>query len=230
MPARACNLPGMDKQVSLFLLQKNQLARLSPHTDEDGITSNRHTSQPNIAHRTRVTEFGAGSFTSAYLWDDTRFLVRCQELTTSEVTLVRRVQAHIALPEHRSAATEGDTLRTQSWTVASVVCEQSLTHKVVCRCADNTSPDARALCLAVHARTPDVITRLAPGLDDLLVCLTSQFTIGHVYVECSFDPVSSCFLITYCLTDATYCFTDATDWNQIKPPVQLRSGVDRLQT
>ena len=98
-------------------------------------------------------------------------------------------------------------------------------------CTDNTSPfRTRALCLAVHARTPNVITRLSQGLDDLFVCLKSQFIIGHVYVECSFDPVSSYFLITYCLTDVTYCLTDATDWNQINLPVQLRSGVDRLAT
>ena len=99
-------------------------------------------------------------------------------------------------------------------------CEQSLTHKSC------LSLYRQHLTVRTHAhfvsqctlRTPDVITRLAQGLDDLLVCLTSQFTIGHVYVECSFDPVSSYFLITYCLTDATYCLTDATDWNQIKTP------------
>ena len=49
----------------------------------------------------------------------------------------------------------------------------------------------RALFLAAHARTPDVITRLAQGLDDLFVCLKSHFTTGHVTVECCFDPVSS---------------------------------------
>ena len=66
-------------------------------------------------------------------------------------------------------------------------------------------------CLAAHARTPDVITRLAQGR------LKSHFIIRHVFVECAFDPVSSYFLITYCLTDATNCLTDATDWSQIKP-------------
>ena len=72
--------------------------------------------------------------------------------------------------------------------------------------------------LAAHARTPpDVITRFAQGLDDLFVWLKSHFMIGHVFVECSFDTVSSYFLITYCLADASYCLTDATDWNQIKP-------------
>ena len=70
--------------------------------------------------------------------------------------------------------------------------------------------NTRALFLAAHARTPNMITRLAQGLDDLFVCLKSHFIIGHVFVECSFDPVSSYFLITYCLTDAT-------DWNQSKP-------------
>ena len=75
----------------------------------------------------------------------------------------------------------------------------------------------RALFLPAHARTPGVITRLAQGLDDLLVCRKSHLIIGHVIVECSFDPVSSYFLISCCLTDATYCLTDATDWNQIKP-------------
>ena len=75
----------------------------------------------------------------------------------------------------------------------------------------------RALFLAAHARTPDVITRLAQVLDDLFVCLKSHFITGHVFVERSLDPVSTYFLITYCLTDTTYCLTDATDWNQIKP-------------
>ena len=45
--------------------------------------------------------------------------------------------------------------------------------------------------LAAHARTPDVSTRLAQGLDDLFVCLESHFIIGHVFVERSFVPVSS---------------------------------------
>ena len=64
--------------------------------------------------------------------------------------------------------------------------------------------------LAAHARTPDVITRVGQGLDDLFVRLKSHVIIGHVFVECSFDTVSSYFLIAYCLTDAT-------DWNQIEP-------------
>ena len=33
-----------------------------------------------------------------------------------------------------------------------------------------------------------MITRLAQGLDDLFVCLKSHIIIGHVFVECSFDP------------------------------------------
>ena len=50
-------------------------------------------------------------------------------------------------------------------------------------------------------------------LKDLTICVCvskSHFTTGHVNAECPFDPVSSYFLITYCLTDTT-------DWNQIKP-------------
>ena len=74
-------------------------------------------------------------------------------------------------------------------------------------------------------RTPDVITRLAQGLDHLCVS-KSLFTTGHVIAKCSFDPVSYYFLTTYCLTSATYCFTDATDWNQMKP--LCSSGVVRL--
>ena len=57
-----------------------------------------------------------------------------------------------------------------------------------------------------------MITRLAQGLDDLFVS-KSHFTTGHVIAECPFDPVSSIFLITYCLTDSTFCLTDATEWN-----------------
>ena len=99
--------------------------------------------------------------------------------------------------------------RSSSW------CVQTTPHRT----------HTRALFLDAHARTPDVIARLAQaqGLDASFVCLKSHFMIGHVFVECSFDPVSS-----YCLIDATYCLTDATDWNQSEPPVQLRSGVDRL--
>ena len=48
----------------------------------------------------------------------------------------------------------------------------------------------RALFLAAHARTPDVITHSAPGLDDLFVCLKNHSIIGHVFVECSFDLLS----------------------------------------
>ena len=73
---------------------------------------------------------------------------------------------------------------------------------------------ARALFLAAHARTPDVITRLAQGLDVLFVCLKSHFIIGHVFVECSFDRISSHFHVTYCLIDATCCLTDISDWSQ----------------
>ena len=75
----------------------------------------------------------------------------------------------------------------------------------------------RALFLAAHARTPDVVTRLGQGLGDWFVCLNSHSIIGHVFVECSFDPVSSFFLITYCLTDTT-CLSYATDGNQSETP------------
>ena len=88
----------------------------------------------------------------------------------------------------------------------------------------------RALFLTVHARTPDVVARLGQGLGDLFVCLKSHSIIGHVFVECSFDPVSSYFLITYCLTDTTYCLSYATDGSQSETPVLLRSGVDSLAT
>ena len=67
-------------------------------------------------------------------------------------------------------------------------------------------------------RTPDVITRLDQGLDDLFVCVSkSNFATGHVIAECSFGPVSTYFLITYCLTETTYCVPYAIDWNQTKP-------------
>ena len=42
------------------------------------------------------------------------------------------------------------------------------------------------------------------------MCPQSHLIIGHVFVECSFDPVSS-YLLTAC------CHTDATGWNQTKP-------------
>ena len=48
--------------------------------------------------------------------------------------------------------------------------------------------------LVAHDRTPGVITHLAPGLDDLFVCLKNHSIIGHVFVERSFDPISSYFL------------------------------------
>ena len=85
-------------------------------------------------------------------------------------------------------------------------------------CTDNTSPYARtrtfSRCARSHARCDHTF---GSRLDDLCVCFKSHFIIGHVFVECSFDPVSSYSLITYCHTDATYCLTNATDWNQIKP-------------
>ena len=68
----------------------------------------------------------------------------------------------------------------------------------------------RALFLASHARTQDVLTRLAQGLDVLFVRLKSHFIIGHFFVGCSLNPQFLYFLITHGLTDAT-------DWNQIEP-------------
>ena len=71
-----------------------------------------------------------------------------------------------------------------------------------------------ALFLAAHARCAHTF---GPRLDDLFVCLKSHFITGHVFVECSFDPASSYFLITCCLILITYCLPDATDWNQKTP-------------
>ena len=93
---------------------------------------------------------------------------------------------------------------------------------VVGVCTDDTSPYAHAHFFSL--RTPRVITRLAQGLDDSLCVWKSQFIFGHVFVECSFDPVSSYFLITYCLTDTTFCLADATDWNQSTPMCNSARG------
>ena len=82
----------------------------------------------------------------------------------------------------------------------------------------------RALFLAAHARTPDVFTHLAQGLDDLFVCLKNHSIIGHVFVECSFDPVSSYFLSTCYFTDDTCCLSCAIDWNQTKPVCNSARG------
>ena len=49
-----------------------------------------------------------------------------------------------------------------------------------------------------------------------------------LYFIFSFIFIFSKFLSTCYLTDATDYITDATDWNQIKPPVQLRLGMDCL--
>ena len=48
-------------------------------------------------------------------------------------------------------------------------------------------------------------------------CLKSQFVIGHVFAEHSFKPVSTYFLFTHYLTDAS-------DWNQIKPLCSFARG------
>ena len=97
-------------------------------------------------------------------------------------------------------------------------------------CTDNTSPYAHTRALFSRCARSDARCDHTFGsrLDDLFVCLKSRFIIGHVFVGCSFNPFSSYFLSTCHLTDGTDYLTDATDWNQIKPPVQLRSGVDRL--
>ena len=86
-------------------------------------------------------------------------------------------------------------------------------------CTENTSPYAhtRTFSRCARLRTPDVSTHFAQGLDDSFVCFKNHSIIGHVFVECSFDPVSSYFLITFCLTDTTFCLSYAADGNQIKP-------------
>ena len=88
----------------------------------------------------------------------------------------------------------------------------------------------RAIFLAAHARTPDVSTHLAPGLDDLFVCLKSHSIIGHVFVECSFDPDSSYFLLTCNLTDDTCCHLLRCRLESDQTRVQLRSEMDCLAT
>ena len=91
-------------------------------------------------------------------------------------------------------------------TSATIQCSSCLKHVPeglnMCQCGDWLRPNqstmdptrtafaALELFLAAHARTPDVITRLAQRLDDLFVCLKSHFFIGHAFVEFSFDPVS----------------------------------------
>ena len=50
-------------------------------------------------------------------------------------------------------------------------------------------------------------TGLAEGRDASLCVWKSHFISGHVSVEGSLDPVSSCLL-------TVYYHTDATDWNQ----------------
>ena len=69
---------------------------------------------------------------------------------------------------------------------------------------------ARTHAHSFSLRTPHVITRLARGPDDSLCVWKSHYIFGHIFVECSFDPDSSCLLTVHYLTDAT-------DWNQTKP-------------
>ena len=53
-------------------------------------------------------------------------------------------------------------------------------------CAENTSPCAHTL------RAPDVITHLARGLDDTVVCLGNHYIFGHVCVPSTpFLPIFS---------------------------------------
>ena len=66
----------------------------------------------------------------------------------------------------------------------------------------------RALFLVAHACARQMWVHVwLKGLT-ICSCFKSQFISGHVSVEISLDPISSYFLINYCLTDAT-------DWNQI---------------
>ena len=116
-------------------------------------------------------------------------------------------QTPLALPpRHRIRSPQGSTTGQRSARYSEAWCHDSEDVQ--------TTPHRTHTCalfLAAHARTQDVITRLAQGLDDLFVCLKSHFIIGHVFVDCSFDRNSSNFLITYCLTDATYCLSDVAD-------------------
>ena len=127
----------------------------------------------------------------------------CPEVNGNLVWSHRVIQSSVGKKRERSKfASYQLSVRNSSliWTMR----EHSVPY-LACRiCTDNTSPHAhtRTFSRCARLRTPDVITRL--------VCLKNHSIIGHVFVECSFDPISSYFLITYCLTDAT-------DWNQMNP-------------
>ena len=65
-------------------------------------------------------------------------------------------------------------------------------------------------------RTPDVSTRLDQRFADLFVCFKSHFIIGHVFVECSFDTISSFLFASFMVYWRHLLFTGASDWNQVK--------------
>ena len=70
-------------------------------------------------------------------------------------------------------------------------------------CTDNTSPYAHFFSLRTLARQMSCTF----GLRALTICSCASqviFIIGNVFVDGSFDFVSSKFLITYCLPDGTY--------------------------
>ena len=76
----------------------------------------------------------------------------------------------------------------------------------------------RALFLVAHACARQMWLHV--WIQGLTICLCvskSNFATGHVIAECSFDLVSTYFLITYCLTETTYCVSYAIYWNQTKP-------------
>ena len=84
-------------------------------------------------------------------------------------------------------------------------------------CTGNTSPYAHTGTFSRCTRSrAGVIADSAQGLDDLFVCLKNHPIFGHVFVECSFDPVSSYFLFTCYLTDDTCFLSRAIDWNWTK--------------
>ena len=89
----------------------------------------------------------------------------------------------------------------------------STSNKLVSRiCTDNTPPHAHKHIFfsARFAHDHTCGSRR-------WACFKSHFVIGHDFAEHSFNPVSSHFLFTHYLIDATDYHTDATDWNQTKP-------------
>ena len=125
-----------------------------------------------------------------------------------------------ALPESSCEFTLQLMNLVQSW--SGVLGAQSLHADLVVMadgvyvdCTDDTSPYA-------HTRTFSRCARhmcLHGWLQGLtILCVQkSQFIFGKVFVECSFDPVSSCLL-------TVYYHTDATDWNRTEPVWSGQSG------